>query len=61
MSTKPLAWVRMLLPFANAPALLPPDQRVDRDWTDGCAAISNARIEEIWSLVPVGTPIRIDP
>lgn len=31
------------------------------DWTDGCAAVSDAEIEEIWSRVPVGTPIRIDP
>lgn len=32
-----------------------------RDWTDGCIAVTNAEIEEIWRLVPVGTPIRIDP
>jgi murein L,D-transpeptidase YafK len=32
-----------------------------RDWTDGCIAVTNAQIEEIWRLVPVGTPIRIDP
>ena len=31
------------------------------DWTDGCAAVSDAEIEDIWSRVPVGTPIRIDP
>ena len=32
-----------------------------RDWTDGCIAVTNAQIEEIWRLVPVGTPIRIVP
>lgn len=32
-----------------------------RDWTDGCIALSDAQIEEVWSLVPNGTPIRIDP
>ena len=32
-----------------------------RDWTDGCIAVTNAEIEEIWRLVPVGTLIRIDP
>ena len=32
-----------------------------RDWTDGCIAVSNAEIEEIWRLVPVGTPIVIVP
>lgn len=31
------------------------------DWTDGCIAVTNAQIEEIWRLVPVGTPIRIKP
>ena len=31
------------------------------DWTEGCMAVSNAQIEEIWRLVPVGTPIRIAP
>ena len=30
-----------------------------RDWTDGCIAVTNAEIEEIWSLVPDGTPIEI--
>jgi len=32
-----------------------------RDWTDGCIALTNAQIEEVWSLVPTGTPIRINP
>ena len=32
-----------------------------RDWTDGCIALSNPQIEEVWSLVPTGIPIRIDP
>ena len=32
-----------------------------RDWTDGCIALSNAQIEEVWRLVPVGTPITISP
>ncbi len=31
------------------------------DWTDGCIAVTDKEIEEIWSLVPTGTPIRIDP
>ncbi len=31
------------------------------DWTDGCIAVTNEEIEEIWSLVPTGIPIRIDP
>lgn len=35
--------------------------RVPGDWTDGCIALSNAQIEEIWQLVRDGTPIEIRP
>lgn len=31
------------------------------DWTQGCIALDNAEIEEVWALVPDGTPIRIVP
>jgi len=31
------------------------------DWTAGCAAVTNAQIEEIWEMVPNGTPIEIRP
>lgn len=31
------------------------------DWTEGCIAVDNTEIEEIWRLVPDGTPIRIVP
>ena len=30
-----------------------------RDWTDGCIAVNNREIEEIWRLVKDGTPIDI--
>ena len=40
---------------------MPFDARVPGDWTDGCIAMSNAEIEELWSLVPDGTPIEIRP
>jgi murein L,D-transpeptidase YafK len=30
------------------------------DWTDGCIAVTNDEMREIWSLVPDGTPIQID-
>jgi murein L,D-transpeptidase YafK len=33
----------------------------DDDWTDGCIAVSNAAIEELWRAVPDGTPITIRP
>ncbi|MCU1306151.1 MAG: peptidoglycan L,D-transpeptidase YkuD family [Acidobacteriaceae bacterium] len=32
-----------------------------RDWTQGCIAVTNEEIEEIWRLVPNGTPIEIRP
>lgn len=31
------------------------------DWTDGCIAVNNEAMDEIWSLVQDGTPIRILP
>ncbi|GGY60482.1 hypothetical protein GCM10007071_03920 [Marinobacter zhanjiangensis] len=31
------------------------------DWTDGCIAVTNEEMDEIWQLVDVGTPIRILP
>ncbi len=31
------------------------------DWTKGCIAVANSAIEEIWKLVPNGTPIEILP
>ena len=36
-------------------------RRVAGDWTDGCIALSDAEIEELWSLVGDGTPIEIIP
>jgi murein L,D-transpeptidase YafK len=35
--------------------------RMRGDWTDGCIALSNAEIEELWRIVPNGTPIEIRP
>jgi murein L,D-transpeptidase YafK len=31
------------------------------DWTEGCIAVTNEEMDEIWSLVDNGTPIRILP
>jgi murein L,D-transpeptidase YafK len=31
------------------------------DWTWGCIAVTNEEVEEIWKLVPIGTPIEIRP
>ena len=32
-----------------------------RDWTDGCVAVTNDEIEEIWAAVPDGTVVEIRP
>ena len=32
-----------------------------KDWTDGCIAVTNAEMDEIWAAVPDGTPIDIRP
>lgn len=31
------------------------------NWTNGCIAVTNKEMDEIWSLVKVGTPIEIQP
>lgn len=31
------------------------------DWTEGCIAVTNTEIEEIWQMVPDGIPIEINP
>ena len=30
-----------------------------KDWTNGCIALTDEEIEEIWGAVPVGTPVEI--
>ena len=34
---------------------------IAEDWTDGCIAVSNREIYEIWHRVPTGTPVAIQP
>ena len=31
------------------------------DWTDGCIAVTNKEMDELWRAVPLGTPIEIRP
>ncbi len=31
------------------------------DWTLGCVAVTDAEIDDIWNLVPVGAPVEIRP
>ena len=32
-----------------------------RDWTDGCIAVTNQEMDQIWSSVADGTPLEIKP
>lgn len=34
---------------------------IRRDWTAGCIAVSDAEIEELWSIAPIGTVVEIRP
>jgi murein L,D-transpeptidase YafK len=38
-----------------------PDYYLSHDWTDGCIAVSNADMTEIWMLTPDDVPIDILP
>jgi len=35
-------------------------ERREDDWTQGCIAVTDEEMDEIWGLVPDGTPIVID-
>ena len=43
------------------PNALPSDRRMRGDWTDGCIALSDLEMAELWQTVPDGTPIEIQP
>ena len=34
---------------------------IAHDWTDGCIAVTNEEMDELWNLIPVGTEIEIKP
>jgi murein L,D-transpeptidase YafK len=38
-----------------------PAGRLPGDWTDGCIALSDDEIAELWQMIPDGTPIEIRP
>lgn len=42
----------------NAYAALDP---LSYDWTEGCIAVSNPEVEELWRVTPLGTPVEIRP
>jgi murein L,D-transpeptidase YafK len=39
----------------------PPEHYATRDWTDGCIALSNADMTNVWLRTTVGIPIEIRP
>jgi murein L,D-transpeptidase YafK len=50
----------MIRGIQNGPGWLGSVHRVV-DWTDGCIAVTDNEIEDIWTLVPDGTPVEIRP
>ena len=58
---------------ANEKKTLPPDGTrlggdifihgggVGEDWTLGCVALRNSDIDELFDVIPVGTPVKILP
>jgi murein L,D-transpeptidase YafK len=47
--------------FIHGQPNMSPLERLGHDWTDGCIAVSNAEIAQIWKLVPDGAEITIRP
>ncbi|MCH1930614.1 L,D-transpeptidase family protein [Shewanella sp. A25] len=45
----------------NPRSPLPPEQAQQYNWTNGCIAITNAEMDELWKAVDPGTPIEIWP
>ena len=37
------------------------EEEIRSDWTDGCIAVTNEEMDEIWERVADGTPIEILP
>jgi lipoprotein-anchoring transpeptidase ErfK/SrfK len=33
----------------------------DRDWTDGCIALNNPEMQNLWNRVDVGTAVLVMP
>jgi len=43
------------------PNALADGMKIKGDWTAGCIAVTNAEIEEIWAVTPVGTKVEVRP
>ena len=51
----------MIHGLPNRKSEWPPRVRQAFNWTDGCIAVTNEEMDEIWAAVDVGTPIEILP
>jgi murein L,D-transpeptidase YafK len=51
----------MIHGLPNVTRLHPSDHYLYADWTDGCIAVSNSAMIDIWLSVPDNTPITILP
>lgn len=51
----------MIHGLPNRESEWPPRVRQAFNWTDGCIAVTNEEMDEIWAAVDVGTPIEILP
>lgn len=47
--------------FIHGQPNMSPLERLTHDWTDGCIAVSNAEMQQIWKIVPDGISITIQP
>lgn len=43
------------------PNALPDGLKIKGDWTAGCIALTNAEMQEVWAVTPIGTKVEIRP
>ena len=45
----------------NPRSSLPPEEAQKYNWTNGCIAVTNKEMDELWQMIDAGTPIEIWP
>ncbi|AZG36662.1 MAG: L,D-transpeptidase family protein [Shewanella psychromarinicola] len=45
----------------NPRSTLPPKEAQKYNWTNGCIAVTNKEMDELWQMIDAGTPIEIWP
>ena len=45
----------------NPRSPLPPEEAQKYNWTNGCIAVTNKEMDELWQMIDAGTPIEIWP